>query len=225
MTLTEALLPYSIENFLTAEETAAIVDVMDRYKATNPERLEAGATGKSVHFSDTTAVTDLVGVYEPQGRIEVTVPQLPEQVAEIVEQAFFRRIEDVRRAYPSGAWPYGFTYVEYSAKQFFTAHTDGLTEAQCAGFGVTLTNDFEGGEFCVETCGSNRLWTAGAGGSPMLAPSSNSGAEWFRQMPRTQWSMRPRQGTAVFYGSALVHASKPVVSGTLKKVIAFISNV
>lgn len=224
MTITEAVLPYSVEGFLSHQEADRIVSLMDAYKAAHPGRLEAGATGKSVHFSETTTLEALVDVYEPEGRIEIISPDLPDEVGDIMENAFFRRVEDVRRAYPSAGFPYGFAYVEYGAKQFFTAHTDGLTEAQCAGFGVTLGDDFSGGEFCVETCGSNRMWVKGTGDQPSLAPDTHYGAKWFRTLPRTRWTMRPRKGLAVFYGSALVHASEPVTGGTLKKIIAFISN-
>jgi hypothetical protein len=223
MGLSEALLPYSVEGFLADDEVARILRLIDAYKAAHPERLPAGATGSSVHVSDKLSMDQLVALYEPQGRIEINADELPTEVIEIAEAAFFRHIEDIRRAYPSATWPYGFAYVEYGPGQYFTAHADGLTEAQCAGFGVTLSDDFTGGEFCVETCGSHRFWIVGPDGTPTIAPGADMASEWFRQVPRTQWSMRPRRGVAVFYGSALVHSAKPVAAGALKKLLGFVS--
>lgn len=223
MTLTESLMPYSIENFLTETEAERIVSLVDQYKAANPDRLAAGSTGLSVHSSDFMSLDELVAMYEPQGRIDINTPDLPPEVIDIMDNAYFRHIEDIRRAYPSATWPYGFTYVEYGPGQFFTPHADGITSMQCAGFGVTLSNDFRGGEFCVETCGSNRFWIKAEDGRPDVAPGADASSEWFREIPRTQWAMTPRKGVAVFYGSALVHSSKPVTGGSLKKLLAFVT--
>jgi hypothetical protein len=223
-TLSETLLPYSIEEFVTDAEIARILAAVERYKAEHPARLAAGAKGITVHSSSVMNVDELVAMYQPQGRLDINTADLPFEVIDVIEQAFFRHIEDIRRAYPSATWPYAVTYVEYGPAQFFTPHADGFSAHQCAGFGVTLTNDFTGGEFCVETCGSNRTWVAGSDGTPNLAIGTNNGSEWFRKLPRTRWSMTPKKGTAAFYGSALVHSSRPVTSGTVKRLLAFISN-
>jgi predicted 2-oxoglutarate/Fe(II)-dependent dioxygenase YbiX len=152
--------------------------------------------------------------------------EIPRDAIEIVEHAFFRRIEDIRRAYPSAYGPYGFTYVEYGVGQFFTPHVDGISTTQIAGFGVTLSApaDFDGGELCIETCGSGRLWARGADGELAIAPGADSQSEWYRSLPRTQWLTRCEQGKALFYGSGLTHSSKPVTRGVLKKMLAFISS-
>jgi hypothetical protein len=217
-------MPYSIEKFFSDAEVQRVLCLIDQYKAAHPDKLAAGSTGRSVHHSDFMSLEDLVAMYEPQGRIDINMPDLPPEIVEIMEDAYFRHIEDIRRPYPGATWPYSITYVEYGRGQFFTPHADGITSLQCAGFGVTLTDQFSGGEFCVETCGSNRFWTTGSDGLPNVAPAADSGSAWFRGLPRTQWSMRPKKGTAVFYGSALVHSSKPVTSGSLKKLLAFITN-
>lgn len=223
-TVAESVLPYSIEDFLTEEEADRAVAIIDAYKAAHPDRLTAGATGVSVHVDDARSIDDLVAMYEPHGRLEITTADLPEPIIELMERAFFRRIEDVRRAYPSANWPYAFTYVEYGPSQFFTAHADGFGTLQTAGFGVTLSNDFTGGEFCVETCGSHRLWVRGSEDQPGLAPGANAASGWFQALPRTRWTMTPRKGVAAFYGSALVHSSAPVTGGRLRKLLAFISS-
>lgn len=224
MAWTESLLPYSIEDFITADEAERILLLIDRYKIANPDRLTARITKKSVHVSDTMSMDELVEMYEPEGRIEITADDLPPEVIDIVERAYFAHIDDIRRAYPSAAWPYGFAYLEYGPTQYFTPHADGITSVQCAGFGVTLSDDFSGGEFSVETCGSNRMWVAGGDGRYSLAPAADVSSEWFRKLPRTAWSMSPRRGVAVFYGSALVHSSKPVTAGRLRKIVGFIAS-
>jgi len=136
---------------------------------------------------------------------------------------------DIRRAYPTSHGPFGFTYVEYDVGQYFTPHADGVNGGrgassgrQVAGFGITLTDDFEGGEFIVQTCGSNRLWAFDAEYQLSMGPNHDSSAHWFRSLPKTQWLTRPKRGNAIFYGGALTHASKPVTKGRLKKLLAFI---
>jgi 2OG-Fe(II) oxygenase superfamily len=223
MAWTESLLPYTIEEFITAGEAERIVSLIEHYKRANTDRLTAGVTQKTVHVSDTMSLEELVAMYEPNGRIEITAEDLPSEVIAIVERAYFTHIEDIRRAYPSAAWPYGFAYVEYGPGQYFTPHADGITTAQCAGFGVALSDDFRGGEFLIETCGSNRMWVAGGDGMSRLAPGADVSSEWFRKLPRTEWSMSPRRGVAVFYGSALVHSSRPVTAGRLRKILGFVS--
>jgi hypothetical protein len=223
VTWTESLLPYSIENFISGDDADRILALVDRYARDHPDRMTAVATGRSVHVADARSIEETVAMYEPAGRVEIAGDDLPHGIAEIIERAYFAHIEDVRRAYPSASWLHGFAYVEYGPGQYFTPHIDGLTTAQCAGLGVTLSDDFTGGEFCVETCGSNRLWLAEPRGGSSLAPGAEAGSEWFRTLPRTRWSMSPRRGVGVFYGSALVHASMPVVTGRLRKILAFLS--
>jgi hypothetical protein len=222
MNLSEALLPYSIEGFLTDDEVDRVVASIEAYKKTVDARLlEAGAKGYSIHQS-IMSVSDVVQLYEPAGRLEINWQDLPRESIEIVENAFYRRVEDIRRAYPTAFGPMGFTYVEYHPGQYFTSHVDGIGSVQVAGFGVTLTDDFEGGEFCVETCGSGRLWAMGHGDRLMAAPGHDSSSDWFRSLPRTVWTTRPKRGNAIFYGSGLTHSSKPVTRGVLKKLLAFV---
>lgn len=215
--VSELLLPYSIEGFLTDDEVDRILTIVDEYKAAHADTLAAGARG-SVHASDVLSVEELVERYQPAGRLDINTADLPEEVIEIVEHGFFRHIEDIRRAYPAATWPFSYTYVEYGPSQFITPHAD----RTFAGFGVTLTNDFTGGEFCIETCGSNRLWFAGD--TPQIAPGPHVGSDWFRQIPRTRWMTSPRKGVAIFYGGALVHSSQPVITGAAKRIFAFIAN-
>jgi hypothetical protein len=223
MSISETMMPYSLEGFLSEEEVERVIRSIDEYKRTvDPRRLEAGASGYTIHNSENLSVPEIVSVYEPAGRLDVNWQEIPRDICEIVEAAFFRRIEDVRRAFPRAYGPYGFTYVEYRPGQYFTAHIDGVSREQVAGFGVTLTNDFEGGEFSVETCGSGRLWATDDKGRLINAPGHDAQSAWYRALPRTRWTTRPVRGNAVFYGSGLTHSSQPVTKGILRKVLAFV---
>ena len=216
-----ALLPYSIESFFSDEEVKRVLQSIDTYKASNPGQLAAGAHGISIHQSPNLTVSEVIQVYEPAGRIDINAQHIPRDVIEIAECAFYLHIEDIRRAYPATHGSFGFTYVEYSVGQYFTPHANGVGADQKVGFGVTLTDDFEGGEFVVQTCGSNRLWMRNAEGELRLGPCHDASSEWFRSLPKTEWVTRPKRGNAIFYGRALTHASKPVTKGCLKKLLAF----
>jgi hypothetical protein len=207
---------------MSDEEVATIIRAIDDYKLKHPTDLKAGSKGVSVHENSSLGVTDLVSIYEPRSRIEINSADIPKEVARIIETAFFRRIEDVRRAFPEAIWPQNLTYVEYGPGQYFTAHVDGMIHDQVAGFGVTLTDDFEGGEFYVETCGSSRAWVEDRKAGIVARGAADMSSEWFRSTSRTRWTMRPKKGLAVFYGSGLVHGSLPVTRGSLRKVLAFI---
>lgn len=225
MTHRSIMMPYSIEDFLTDVEVVYILDEIERYKATvAPSLLEAGARGYTIHNFNSASVQQIVKVYEPHGRTDVNWQDIPRGVAEVIETAFFRRIEDIRRAYPTAFGPIGYTYVEYRPSQYFTAHLDGANHIQTAGFGVTLSDDFEGGDFAVETCGSGALWREMNDDRLENAPGHDAQSAWFRALKRTRWTTRPTRGTAIFYGSGLTHSSDPVRQGVLKKVLAFIQS-
>jgi hypothetical protein len=215
------LLSYSIEEFFSDAEVRSVLKSIDAYKAANPDRLQAGAHGTSIHTNPNLTVSEVIAVYEPAGRLDINHQQLPRDVIEIGESAFFRHIENIRRAYPTVHAPFGFTYVEYGIGQYFTPHADGVRDREKVGYGVTLTDEFEGGEFIVQSCGSNRLWSTDTNGQLTIGPAHDAASEWFRSLPKTEWTTRPKRGNAIFYGGALTHGSKPVTKGTLKKLLAF----
>lgn len=226
MTQNSVLLPFSVEDFLAPDEVKRILQSIDRYREkVDRSLLEAGGRGFSIHSSQNLTVAEIVKVYEPQGRVEINWNHLPAEVCEIVELAFFRRIEDIRRAFPTAFGPIGYTYVEYGPGQYFTAHLDGASTHQVAGFGVTLSDDFDGGEFRIETCGSGSLWLDTPDATLSNAPGHDANSSWFGTVNRTQWSTRPVVGNAIFYGSGLTHSSAPVTRGVLKKILAFIRSV
>jgi 2OG-Fe(II) oxygenase superfamily len=216
----ETLSPYSIEGFLDAATTARVLaEIQKLLAAAPPDAFQAGAGGRSVHsFSGAFGGTSPAAVFEPAGRIEINV--LPEEVRALLDDAFFRRIEDVRRVYPSATWPRGWTYVEYRAGQLCTPHADSASGGRnVAACNVLLDDSFTGGEFFIETCGSQELWMPG---EVMLGPWSTYNSEWFRAVPKTRWTTRPARGTAIFYGSQLVHGTQPVTEGVARKVICWL---
>jgi 2OG-Fe(II) oxygenase superfamily len=215
------LLPYSVESFFSDDDVRHVLRSIDTYKAANPGRLQAGAHGISIHQSPNLTLSEVISVYEPAGRLDINAQHIPRDVVDIAECAFYRHIEDIRRAYPATHGPFGFTYVEYTVGQYFTPHADGVGNDQKVGFGVTLTDDFEGGEFVVQTCGSNRLWAVDTNGRLMLGPGHDASSEWFNSLPKTEWLTRPKRGNAIFYGGALTHGSRPVTKGVLKKLLGF----
>ena len=223
MSVSENMMPYSLEGFLREDEVERVIRSIDAHKASvDASRLAAGASGYTIHNSENLTVSEIIAVYEPKGRLEVNWQELPRDIVEIVETACFRRIEDVRRAFPTAYGPYGFTYVEYQPGQYFTAHIDGVSRAQVAGFGVTLNDDFKGGEFSIETCGSGRLWAQDGEDRLVNAPGHDAQSEWYRNLPRSKWTTRCKRGNALFYGSGLTHSSLPVTKGILRKVLAFV---
>lgn len=222
MTPIETLLPYSIEGFLDAPAIARVLaGIRQLVEAAPSGALQAGAGGRSVHtFSGALGGTNPAAVFEPAGRIEVNV--LPEEIRALLDDAFYRRIEDVRRVYPSATWPRGWTYVEYRAGQLCTPHADSASGGRnVAACNVLLDDGFTGGEFFIETCGSPQLWMPGGA---VLGPWSTYNNEWFRAMPKTRWTTRPVKGTAVLYGSQLIHGTQPVIDGVARKVICWIES-
>src|SRR5262249_54153976 len=119
----ESLLPYSVEEFITDDERRYLLAEMEKVKAAAPPgSLDAGVSGRSVHSLQGKTVKETVALFEPKGRLEVEAPR---SVCEVLNDAFARRIEDIRRAYPSATWVNAWGYVEYSPGQHITPHADG----------------------------------------------------------------------------------------------------
>jgi hypothetical protein len=213
---------HSLEEFLSDKEIKLILRRVEAFKKTRPlPALQAGAGGKTVHHLPSFGLggAQAARVFSPQGRIEISLgPELPE-LRDLLENAFFRRIEDVRRVYPSAVWPRGWTYVEYGPKQLCTGHADGsFGGSQVGACSVRLDEGTVGGEFYVDTCGSEQLWTDN--GELLLSTLYDN--EWFKALPKTRWLAQPARGTALFWGSHLIHGTQPIVRGTSKKIIAWI---
>lgn len=88
---------------------------------------------------------------------------------------------------------------------------------------ILLNDDFSGGEFYIETCGSAELWGKNSDSFTIKGGADYSTA-WYRQLPRTRWVCQQTKKTALLYGSQLTHGTNPVISGHVKKIIGFATN-
>jgi hypothetical protein len=221
----EALTIHSLEDFLTPKEIALILRRMEAHKQSRPAAsLEAGAGGNTVHHLSSFGLSgqQAARVFSPKGRIEVPIDGRElAPVRDLLDAAFFRRIEDIRRALPSSTWPRGWTYVEYGPGQLCTSHADGsFAGAQVGACNVRLDNGTVGGEFYVETTGSDELWK---GDDDLLVAGLYDNA-WLRKIPKTRWLAQPARGAALLWGSHLLHGAQPVVEGVSKKMICWIES-
>jgi hypothetical protein len=218
----EGLTIHSLEQFLAPNEIQQTLRRIQALVRARPRgTFEAGAAGKTVHHLHSFGLSgeQAAGVFSPKGRLEIALgAELPE-LKDLLDHAFFRRIEDIRRIYPSAVWPRGWTYVEYGPGQLCTSHADGsFGGAQVGACNVRLDEGTVGGEFYVETCGSEQLWT---GGGELLV-SGLYDNPWLRSLPKTRWLAQPARGTALFWGAHLLHGTQPIIRGRSKKIIAWI---
>jgi hypothetical protein len=221
--LGETLGVASVEGFLDARARAEILAEMQLHLATLPER-----TG-SVHSVPGLALDDVLAAYEPAGRTEVT--ELPEAVVATLDAAADRAMPALRRTYGSAVSAGEWIYLEYGAGQYITPHIDYAVDdgapdgtpdpPHVAGIGVPLNDDYNGGEFFVETSASAELWQDDA--RDRIVRGADGTSSWFAAIPRTRWTCRPAAGTAITYGSQLTHGTLPVQSGRIRKIIGFLS--
>jgi hypothetical protein len=129
-----------------------------------------------------------------------------------------------------------WTYVEYGPGQHITPHLDGIAPdpltwpRQIAGISIVISPPVDGGAFFVESASDSRLWDrqcpdAAAGyapGSWLAHDGADYSTAWFRDMPRTRWSVTPAVGTALLYGSQLTHGTEPVRQGRSRKFISWL---
>jgi hypothetical protein len=211
----ETLLTHSIEAMLSPQEVAFVLREMEVVKANMPHaQMQSATSGTSVHARSGTEL------FEPQGRIEIN--RLPRSVIEVLDAAFYRWIEDIRRAFPDATWPNSWFYCEYAPSQFCASHIDGnRSGSKVSGCTLRLDSDAEGGEFFVETSGSEFIWTQGKQG---LEPNAATlfPNDVFNAIPKTRWIAQQSSGTALLYGGHLTHGTLPVRRGVVKKVLAFV---
>jgi predicted 2-oxoglutarate/Fe(II)-dependent dioxygenase YbiX len=228
-TTTETLLVHSVEGFLTATECATICDVVDASLVELGRSTFAEERTTSVHAVDGMSTAEVMRHYEPSGRLELH--PLPEKAQTVVDTAAERAMPHLASLFPSARRIGSWIYLEYQPGQFITPHIDlpfddtDPTHIKVSAIGVTLNDDYAGGEFFVESCGSPRLWRQeSANGLRLARHGSDMTAEWYRALPRTRWRVRPRAGDAVLWGSQLSHGTEAVSRGRVKKVIAFVTN-
>jgi len=226
LTTTETLVSFSMEGFLTQADRHRILSRMSQLGIEQPE-LFAPGRASAMHSVPGLTAEEVTDVYEPHGRVEITT--LPAEVVEILDDAAGHSLPVLRRPFPAvdcwGSW----TYLEYHIGQCITPHADTVTAdpssypRQIAGVSVVLTDDFAGGHFFVETCGSDTIWADAPDGTldRLLTDSADLSSPGFAAVPRTRWRARQRAGDALVYGAQLVHGTEPVLSGVARKIIGW----
>ncbi|MFJ4674060.1 hypothetical protein [Kitasatospora purpeofusca] len=226
----------SIENFLDPAEQLHLATLMhDVLTAADAIRF-GNERRTSIHEIPGHSHKQAMAVYEPAGRVEI--PGIPQEAEKILQDAFERASPALARVMPSITVCRPWTYVEYGPGQHITSHLDGIAPdplawpRQIAGISVVLTQADAGGDFYVETASSDRLWyrrapdpavNGYAQGMWLAHDGADNSAAWFRQMPRTRWSVAPAPGTALLYGSQLAHGTLPVTAGRYAKFISWLA--
>ncbi|WP_203932545.1 phytanoyl-CoA dioxygenase family protein [Virgisporangium ochraceum] len=219
----------SFEGFLEAQELdtlrSSLRDVLaDIDRGAHSER----DRGSSVHVIDGYSLTETMTIFEPAGRAETTA--LPDEAAKLLALASERAVPRLRRFLPSARTVSDWILVSYGVGQYITPHIDlahnddDPNHPKLAGIGVPLTpaDEYEGGEFFVETTASPSIWAGEHNGVPYTRPDCDESAEWFRSLRRTRWQARAQAGDALLYGSQLTHGTTPVTAGRVTKVIGFV---
>ncbi|MFG3258738.1 hypothetical protein [Streptomyces sp. NPDC048172] len=212
--VSETVALQTIEDFLTEEEAAQLVKVMD---------LELGASG-----------------WRPRHQADVL--PAPDAALHVLHQAFDRALPTVRRTMPSIAAALRWGYTELRPGDRVPTHLDGIPDPETpprriGRIGVTLTDAEEGGVFYVATSSSATPWTGRALGpddgyqdGTRLARSLPHEAayvrehlgesHWISETPKTHWHTDAPARTAVAYGAQLMHGVTPVRRGLARKFVA-----
>ncbi|MEV0963701.1 hypothetical protein AB0J25_14095 [Streptomyces sp. NPDC049910] len=225
----------SIENFLSTAERNHLAELMyDVVHADDSARF-GSERSTSIHEIPGHSPEDAMVVYEPAGRIEI--PTIPEAADKFLGDAFERARPALSRIMPSITLCRPWTYVEYGVGQHITSHLDGIAPdpfgwpRQIAGISVVISQAEAGGDFYVETTSSDLLWceqapdaaaSGYADGMWLAHDGADNSSDWFREMPRTRWSVAPAPGTALLYGSQLTHGTLPVTAGRVAKFISWL---
>ncbi len=206
--MTETLAVHTIEGFLTPDETERLTKVLDEHLA---------ATGwVPARPSDGMAA--------------------PGEAEEILAFAVERALPAIRRVFPSVAGATPWDYHDLGPGDRIEPHVHGVSDPakrpqRVARVAFHLQEAERGGEFYVDTCSSDALWTERAAGpgsaflpgtrfvreiSHHAGPAATAA---LRGVPRTRWTSAPPAGTAVVYGAQLVHGVETVREGRLRKLI------
>jgi hypothetical protein len=225
----------SVEGFLDTEERAQLASHMDTFLDDTARARFGTARTTSIHEIPGHTTDQAMAVYEPAGRVEV--PHLPDETEKLLQGAFDRARPALARLMPSITTCRPWTYIEYGPGQHITGHLDGIAPdplawpRQIAGISVVITPAQAGGGFFVESTSSDRLWDTPpadltahgyAHGMRLAHDGADHSADWFTPMPRTRWSVTPAPGTALLYGSQLIHGTEPVLHGRVAKFISWL---
>lgn len=219
--ISETLALQTVEEFLTADALTQLRKIMDS---------EQEATGWTPRF-------------------QADVVPVPAQAEDILQSAVTRALPAIRRALPSIRAAAPWHYTELTSGHAVPTHLDGIPAPGVAPrrlgrIGVVLADADSGGDFYVETTAADSVWTgAYAGeaegflpGTPLshrlphaaepegphatgaVGPHAAEPA-WLTGARRTRWITDARAGTAVAYGSQVIHGVLPVRAGRLRKFV------
>lgn len=178
--------------------------------------------------------------WRPRHQAEILLA--PPAAQEILQEATRRALPTIRRTMPSITAAAPWAYTELTAGQEVPTHLDGIPDPATAPrrlgrIGVVLDDAEAGGEFYVETTSSPGIWSGDEVGeaegfmpaTPLThslphapkpdAPLHDSAPKWLAEARRTRWTTDARAGTAVAYGSQVIHGVSPVRSGHLRKFV------
>ncbi|MFH8609709.1 hypothetical protein ACH4D5_19740 [Streptomyces sp. NPDC018029] len=212
--ISETLVLQTVEDFLSQDELTHLRKIMNA---------ELDATG-----------------WTPRHQAEVLAA--PPAAQYILQHATSRALPAIRRAMPSIAAAAPWAYTELAVGQEVPTHLDGIPDPGTAPrrlgrIGVTLDDAEAGGEFYIETTSSPGIWTGEhlgrAEGFLPDTPLSRSlphapgpdvhahdaAPDWLTSADRTRWITDAVAGTAVFYGSQVIHGVRPVRVGHLRKFV------
>lgn len=232
MRLNETLAISSIEHFLTPSEIERVIALVDDHKAGVPDALwRATGRAKSVHTVPGLSREATMAAYEPAGRVELE--PVPTGVRDILGEAVERWLPALHRVVPSVSNGGEWIYLEYAQGQFITSHVDyaidmlthpdgslGHADAHVCGISLALTDDHSGGEFFVETSGASELWREDH--PHLIADGADHTSVWFPRTECTRWTAHSAVGTALLYGSQVIHGTLPVSGGVAKKIVGFL---
>jgi hypothetical protein len=228
-TLSKAQLRFftGLPGFATDQELKFLGDSLQLFLAGLPEEeRDFRRRTRSVHSAIGQSTEALKRLYEPNGRLELM--GLPREIEAAASALVGRAMPLLEQLLPAVTGHSQWIYVEYSVGQYITPHIDGVvaedsdSERQIAGINLWLNDDFEGGEFVVSTDASMTLIGPEWRSSPGVY-GADSRTQWFNDLDLADWVIKPRRGTALVYGAQLVHSTRPVVRGTAKRLISFLT--
>ncbi|MEV2253825.1 hypothetical protein AB0I94_25145 [Streptomyces sp. NPDC050147] len=178
--------------------------------------------------------------WQPRHQAEILLAPVAAQ--DILQDATRRALPAIRRTMPSISAAAPWAYTELTAGQEVPTHLDGIPDPGTAPrrlgrIGVVLDDAEAGGDFYIETTSSPGIWTGeevgeGEGFMPSTplthrlphasepgAPRHASAPTWLEGARRTRWTTDARAGTAVAYGSQVIHGVSPVRAGRLRKFV------
>ena len=207
----------SVEKFLQNNELSSINSILNEVEKNY--KVEFGKY--SVHTSDKYSIKELSSAFEPNGRYEIN--NIPKDVELILNKALTRNLNTIQKIFPKVKRALPWNFLVYDKNQFCNSHVDYIfktenNETVYCGIGIVITPAIFGGEFYIETSGSNNYIIDGE-----VAADMNYTNEKFKKMKRTKWTVNQAKGTAVLYGTQTIHGTNPVIKGKSKKIISWLS--